>query len=151
MKTRHTGSDRRLAHDSRGNDVDASKKDVGGYHLVWARDLYEVATAFLAMGDRGAAERALNYLFERTETGWGIFPAELLARRQTLLAFPADGRSFYPSILAWQLGKTDKNTFTNISNLPRTLLWRMARPLPRSDGRRRPGIHLPQLPPRLRD
>jgi len=41
-----------------GNDVDASKEDVGGYHLVWARDLYEVATAFLAIGDRAAAERS---------------------------------------------------------------------------------------------
>src|SRR5207247_9732107 len=46
-----------------GNDVDAGDGNAGGYHLVWARDLYEVATAFMAMGDRDAAARALDYLF----------------------------------------------------------------------------------------
>src|SRR5205085_3095907 len=47
-----------------GDEVDASDGNAGGYHLVWARDLYEVATAFIAMGDRGTAGRALDYLFK---------------------------------------------------------------------------------------
>jgi glucoamylase len=33
------------------------------YHAVWSRDLYEIATALIAMGDRAAANRALDYLF----------------------------------------------------------------------------------------
>ncbi len=41
----------------------ANEPYVGGYHLVWARDLYQVATAYLALNDKPAAERALNYLF----------------------------------------------------------------------------------------
>src|SRR5262249_28169739 len=57
-----------------GNDLDASKEDIGGYHLVWARDLYEVATAFLAMGDWAAAERALRYFFETQQKPDGSFP-----------------------------------------------------------------------------
>ena len=32
-----------------------------GYHAVWARDLYHVATAFDALGDRAAANRVLDY------------------------------------------------------------------------------------------
>ncbi len=32
------------------------------YHLVWPRDLFQIATALLAAGDREAAERALGFL-----------------------------------------------------------------------------------------
>ncbi len=41
------------------------------YHAVWSRDLYEIATALIAMGDSAAANRALDYLFnvqQRTRT-----------------------------------------------------------------------------------
>ena len=94
-----------------GNDVDAGKGDVGGYHLVWARDLYEVATAFLAMGDRPAAERALNYLFETQQKPDGSFPQNSwLDGRPYWPSLQMDEVS-YPNILAWQLGKTDKSTF----------------------------------------
>lgn len=94
-----------------GNDVDASKEDVGGYHLVWARDLYEVATAFLAMGDRPAAERALNYLFETQQKPDGSFPQNSwLDGRPYWPSLQMDEVS-YPTILAWQLGKTDKDIF----------------------------------------
>lgn len=33
-----------------------------GYHLVWPRDLYQMATAFLAIGDRRSSLASLNYL-----------------------------------------------------------------------------------------
>jgi glucoamylase len=94
-----------------GNDVDASKEDVGGYHLVWARDLYEVATAFLAIGDRAAAERALNYLFETQQKADGSFPQNSWLDGKPYWPSLQMDEVSYPSILAWQLGKTDKNTF----------------------------------------
>jgi glucan 1,4-alpha-glucosidase len=94
-----------------GNDVDASKEDVGGYHLVWARDLYEVATAFLAIGDRAAAERALNYLFETQQKPDGSFPQNSWLDGKPYWPSLQMDEVSYPSILAWQLGKTDKNTF----------------------------------------
>jgi len=94
-----------------GYQVDATKEDVGGYHLVWARDLYEVATAFLAEGDRGAAERALNYLFNTQQKADGSFPQNSwLDGRPYWTALQMDEVS-YPIILAWQLGKADKDTF----------------------------------------
>ena len=34
----------------------------GGYHLVWSRDLYQVATAFMSVGDYNSALTALKYL-----------------------------------------------------------------------------------------
>ena len=46
-----------------GQAINADQSGVGGYHLVWSRDLYQVATAQLAAGDRAAARRSLRYLF----------------------------------------------------------------------------------------
>ncbi|MEO8041758.1 MAG: glycoside hydrolase family 15 protein, partial [Acidobacteriota bacterium] len=46
-----------------GGGANANENNVGGYHLVWSRDLYQVATAFMALGDRAAATRALDFLF----------------------------------------------------------------------------------------
>jgi glucan 1,4-alpha-glucosidase len=94
-----------------GNDVDASKEDVGGYHLVWARDLYEVATAFLAIGDRAAAERSLNYLFETQQKPDGSFPQNSWLDGKPYWPSLQMDEVSYPNILAWQLGKTDKETF----------------------------------------
>lgn len=37
-------------------------QDVGGYHLVWPRDLVQAATAALAAGDAALAVRVLRYL-----------------------------------------------------------------------------------------
>lgn len=94
-----------------GNQVEALKEDVGGYHLVWARDLYEVATAFLAMGDRGAAERALNYLFNTQQKADGSFPQNSWLDGKPYWPSLQMDEVSYPIILAWQLGKTDKDTF----------------------------------------
>jgi glucoamylase len=94
-----------------GNDVDASKQDIGGYHLVWARDLYEVATAFLAMGDRAAAERALHYLFVTQQQHDGSFPQNSWLNGTPYWTSLQMDEVSYPNILAWQLGRTDKATF----------------------------------------
>ena len=46
----------------------------GPYHLVWSRDLYEMATAEIAAGYRAAAGRALAYLWNRQQEPNGCFP-----------------------------------------------------------------------------
>ncbi|MGH9532392.1 MAG: glucan 1,4-alpha-glucosidase, partial [Terriglobales bacterium] len=94
-----------------GHQADASEPSVGGYHLVWSRDLYQVATAFAAMGDKESADRALNYLFKVQQKKDGSFPQNSWL----------DGRPFwgslqldevaYPLILAYQLGRTDGETY----------------------------------------
>jgi len=91
-----------------GFAVNSDKPNVGGYHLVWARDLYEVATGLLAAGDRAAAERALNYLFTVQQKPDGSFPQNSwLDGRPYWTSLQMDEVS-YPMILAWQLGKTDR-------------------------------------------
>lgn len=95
-----------------GGGPNANEPNVGGYHLVWSRDLYQVATAFYALGDKASADRALNYLFTVQQKPDGSFPQNSWL----------DGRPFwgslqmdevaYPLILAYQLGRTDNETWT---------------------------------------
>jgi glucoamylase len=95
-----------------GFAVKASEPNVGGYHLVWGRDLYEVATGLLAAGDRDAAERALNYLFTVQQKSDGSYPQNSwLDGKPYWTALQMDEVS-YPLILAWQLGRTDEETWT---------------------------------------
>ena len=44
------------------------------YHAVWSRDLYQIATALIAMGDVPAARRSLNYLWALQQRPDGSFP-----------------------------------------------------------------------------
>jgi glucoamylase len=92
-----------------GFAVNSDKPNVGGYHLIWARDLYEVATGLLAAGDRAAAERALSYLLTVQQKADGSFPQNSwLDGRPYWPSLQMDEVS-YPMILAWQLGKTDRD------------------------------------------
>src|SRR5438270_102303 len=94
-----------------GGGPNANEPNVGGYHLVWARDLYQVATALYALGDKAGADRALDYLFRVQQKADGSFPQNSWL----------DGRPFwgslqmdevaYPLILAYQLGRTDNETY----------------------------------------
>ncbi|ADO73125.1 Glucodextranase [Stigmatella aurantiaca DW4/3-1] len=84
----------------------------GPYHLVWSRDLYQVATALLAAGDRPGAERALDHLFQVQQKPDGSFPqnAEVSGKpRWTSLQLDEVA---LPIVLAWQLGRADAATYT---------------------------------------
>jgi glucoamylase len=94
-----------------GFAVKADSAGVGGYHLIWARDLYEVATALLAAGDRAAAERALNYLFKVQQKPDGSFPQNSWLDGKAYWTKLQMDEISYPMILAWQLGKTDTETW----------------------------------------
>ncbi|MDQ1612346.1 MAG: glucoamylase [Pyrinomonadaceae bacterium] len=95
-----------------GGGATANEPNVGGYHLVWSRDLYQVATALYALGDKAGADRALNYLFKVQQKPDGSFPQNSWL----------DGRPFwgslqldevaFPLILAYTLGRTDNETWT---------------------------------------
>ncbi|HCA58089.1 MAG TPA: glucoamylase, partial [Blastocatellia bacterium] len=96
-----------------GGGANANEPNIGGYHLVWSRDLYQVFTAFMAIGDRAAAERALDFLFKVQQKPDGSFPQNSWL----------DGRPFwgslqmdevaYPLIMAYELKRFDKATWEN--------------------------------------
>jgi glucoamylase len=95
-----------------GFAVKAAEPTVGGYHLVWARDLYEVATGLLAAGDRPAAERALNYLLTVQQKRDGSFPQNSWLDGKPYWTARQMDENSYPLVLAWQLGRTDSDTWT---------------------------------------
>ena len=45
-----------------------TRNDLGGYHLVWSRDLVESAGAFVALGTHATARRTLAYLVASQES-----------------------------------------------------------------------------------
>lgn len=94
-----------------GFAVSSEKPDVGGYHLVWARDLYEVATGLLAAGDRSAAERALDYLFNVQQKSDGSFPQNSWIDGRPYWTKLQMDQVSYPVILAWQLGRMDSEVW----------------------------------------
>lgn len=94
-----------------GGGANANEPNTSGYHTVWARDLYEVATAFYAMGDKAAAMRALDYLFRVQQKPDGSFP-----QNSWLDGRPAGGglqldEVAYPLVLAYQLNRTDNEAW----------------------------------------
>ena len=64
----------RLADDAVGVGNRVRVPQSGAYHLVWSRDLYQIATALMAAGDRGAAERALSFVFDKQQRPTARFP-----------------------------------------------------------------------------
>ncbi len=88
----------------------------GGYHLVWARDLFKFASALISAGDIASANKTVDYLFNvQMQTVSSDNPYSRPGR------FPqnsyVDGRSYWnatqmdeismPIILAWRLNRTD--------------------------------------------
>jgi glucoamylase len=94
-----------------GFAVKADVPTVGGYHLIWARDLYEIATGLLAAGDRAAAERALNYLLAVQQKQDGSFPQNSWLDGKPYWPSLQMDEVAYPIILAWQLGQTNADTW----------------------------------------
>lgn len=94
-----------------GGGPDANEPNTGGYHTVWARDLYQVATAFAAMGDKAAAGRALDYLFTVQQKPDGSFPQNSWLDGRAAGGGLQMDEVAYPLVLAYQLDRTDQETW----------------------------------------
>src|SRR5215211_40823 len=93
--------------DSRGAD-DTS----GAYHLVWSRDLYQIATALFAAGDEVEAKRALNYLFKTQQKSDGSFPQNSYVNGTQRWENVQLDEVAFPIVLAWQLGQKDPSIYS---------------------------------------
>lgn len=80
------------------------------YHRVRAEDLYHVATALQAAGDKPAALRALEFLLD-AQNDDGTFPAYTRVDAKGDGASSAQG---LPIVLAHQLGRTGSSTWPAI-------------------------------------
>jgi hypothetical protein len=86
----------------------------GPYHLVWSRDLYEMATAEIAAGYRAAAGRALSYLWNRQQEPNGCFPQNSNVDGTPVWTGLQLDEVADPILLASQLGQTDAATWSHV-------------------------------------
>ena len=86
------------------------------YHKVWSRDLYQIATALLAAGDRAGAARSVDYLFDRQQKPDGCFPQNSnIDGTEKWTNLQLDEVAF-PIVLAWQLGRRDAGTYEHVKD-----------------------------------
>jgi glucoamylase len=83
-----------------------SDDDVGGYHLVWTRDMVQSASALLACGRVDTARRALVYL-ACTQKPDGSFAQNFWINGTPYWSGIQLDEVAFPIILAWRLWKLD--------------------------------------------
>ncbi len=96
-----------------GGGATANEDVGGGYHLVWSRDLYQVVTAYMALGDAAAANRALDFLFNVQQKPDGSFPQNSQLDGTKGWGSLQLDEVAYPLIMAYQLKRFDKKTYEN--------------------------------------
>lgn len=79
----------------------------GPYHLVWSRDLYQIATGLIAAGDRAGAGRALDFLFGVQQRPDGSFPQNSQVDGTPVWGGLQLDEVALPIVLAYQLGRDD--------------------------------------------
>jgi glucoamylase len=94
-----------------GGGPNANEPTVSGYHAVWARDLYHVATAFDAIGSRATALRLLDYLFRVQQKSDGSFPQNSWVDGRSIGGGLQMDQVSLPLVLAYQLARNDKTTW----------------------------------------
>jgi glucoamylase len=83
----------------------------GAYHLVWPRDLYQVATAQIAAGASQAAAAHLDFLLQKAQRPDGHFPQNIqVTGRRKWTGIQMDEQAL-PIMLAWQLQRFDAATW----------------------------------------
>ncbi len=80
--------------------------DLGGYHLVWTRDMVQSATALLACGQEETAMRALIYL-ACTQKPDGGFAQNFWVDGTPYWSGVQLDETAFPVILAWRMWKLD--------------------------------------------
>jgi GH15 family glucan-1,4-alpha-glucosidase/glycosidase len=94
-----------------GSGPNVDEATISGYHAVWSRDLYHVATAFLALGDRASANRVLDYLFSVQQKPDGSFPRNSWVDGRPIGDALQMDQVALPLVLAYQLRRNDAQTW----------------------------------------
>lgn len=78
--------------------------DVGGYHLVWPRDIVKTAFGFMAMGDMDTSVSILRFL-QRSQKGDGSWHQNMWLDSSPYWSGIQMDEVAFPIILAWRLKK----------------------------------------------
>jgi glucoamylase len=103
------------------NDLSIEKPKTGAYHLVWPRDLYQVATAQLAAGDAGAAGRLLDFVLAHQKRDGTVAQNLAVDGEEHWKKLQMDQVAL-PIVLAWQLKRTDAATWARVRRAAEAIL-----------------------------
>jgi len=84
------------------------------YHAVWSRDLYQIATGLLAVGDDAAAGRALDYLWTVQQRADGSFPQNSRLDGTPVFGDLQMDEVAFPIVLAHQLGRAGPDDWAHV-------------------------------------
>ncbi|MEN3362619.1 MAG: glucoamylase [Mycobacteriales bacterium] len=88
-----------------GQEVPGLSSPSGAYHLVWARDAYQIGTGLLAAGDTAAAARIVRWLFGRQQRPDGSFPQNSAVDGSPVWTNLQLDEVALPIVLAWQVAQ----------------------------------------------
>jgi len=105
-----------------GTSVSANSAGDHGYHVVWTRDEYEMASALLAAGDATDANAALQYIFSYEEESSGAVKQNSFLNGTAVFGSLQMDEVADPIILAYQLGATNSADWGHIESLANYLV-----------------------------
>jgi glucoamylase len=105
-----------------GTSVSANSAGDHGYHVVWTRDEYEMASALLAAGDAADANAALQYIFGYEEESNGAVKQNTFLNGTAVFGSLQMDEVADPIILAYQLGATTSADWSHIELLANYLV-----------------------------
>lgn len=103
-------------------DTGPGQSGAHGYHAVWTRDEYEMATALLAAGDKTDALAALNYIFAHEVESNGAVKQNTWLDGTPVFGSLQMDEVADPIILAYQLGATGASDWTFVQELANYLV-----------------------------
>lgn len=109
-------------NDPWGTSVSANSGGDHGYHAVWTRDEYEMATTLLAAGDSTDANAALQYIFNYEEEPSGAVKQNTFLNGTAVFGSLQMDEVADPIILAYQLGATNSADWSHIESLANYLV-----------------------------
>lgn len=84
-------------------------QNTGGYHLVWARDLFKFANSLITAGDVTSASSAVGFLFNVQQQASGRFPQNSQINGTPYWNGTQMDQQAMPILLAYRLGPTVYN------------------------------------------
>lgn len=97
-----------------GDEVPGLSSPSGAYHLVWSRDAYQFGTALWAAGDRAAARRMVDWLFQVQQKPDGSFPQNSDVDGTPVWTNLQLDEVALPIVLAWQVGRDGPRTYRHV-------------------------------------
>jgi glucoamylase len=98
-------------------DIGSGDSGQHGYHAVWTRDEYEMASTLLAAGDKTDALAALSYIFAYEEESSGAVKQNTWLNGTSVFGSLQMDEVADPIILAWQLGATSSADWGYVQEL----------------------------------